>query len=270
MAKQALVGEGVIRTNGFKVPPENLVIVGLDKYDASHPLYDRRAIEPLNEGFIISVMGHLIEPVVVTKYGDEVLVVAGRRRVLAVREGNRRRVDAGAEPVGIDCKVVYGDMRVLAEIMIDENSHRKADSPMDSARKLAAYLNLELLGATELSAQQHFAVTGATIAKWLRLLQLEPEVQRAIDDGKLSANAADKRCYGKTREQQLRVLEKPKERQGRPKRPPLSVLKAMIESPERKKWLPGFVEGLKVAAGLIPREQYAIVVKEKRSKKEAK
>lgn len=180
-SKNATGAEG--QTNLLLFDPDKLTVVT----DRSHPLYDRRAEEPPDEALVLSIMAHGIkQPVAVRHNGYEddakeqpiVEVVAGRRRVIAARDANKRLRAQGSEPVRVPAVLVRGDQSSLIGTMIIENEIRKSDSTLERARKLQRYLDT---GKTLDEAAIVFGVTKATVNNYLKVLELHPNVQRAIE-----------------------------------------------------------------------------------------
>lgn len=188
MAKQALEGT---RLNAFGMDPDDLTIIGLDTNDgAEHPLYDERVKLKLDEGLVQNVMMHgVIEAVTVTKDPDgHVLVVVGRQRVRAAREANRRLKAAGRPNILVPTMTPRkGEMATFFGIMLSENENRQGDAPLVKARKAAKYMSF---GHTEAEACVVFGVSRITMTAWLKLLELEPSLVKAVERQEISASQA--------------------------------------------------------------------------------
>lgn len=193
------------RGNLFLVPPEDLTIIGLDTADGpEHPLYDERVLLPLDEPLVRNIMCHgVIEPVIIRKNGDDVVeVIDGRQRVRAARAACKRLEAEGKEPVLVPVVRRVGRDAEHYGVMISANEIRRDDTPLAKARKAGRYL---AMGRTEEDAAEQFGVDIVTIKGWLRLLDLAPEVQEAVDLNKLSALAA-KQFAGLPRAEQVAML----------------------------------------------------------------
>ena len=178
------IAEG--RTDMHLILPENLKLV-TEKND---PLFDERVNMPLDEALVLNVMMFGVkEPVLVRKDGDVLKVVAGRQRVRAATEANKRLVKAGKEPMAIRCVMERGTDDVMLGIMILENEARIDDDPMVRAEKLQRYM---AMGKTEEEAAITFNKPLAGIKMLLKLLDCSPKVQKAVTTGKVSASAAAK------------------------------------------------------------------------------
>jgi ParB family chromosome partitioning protein len=201
MAKQALEAK---RLNAFSFDPDDLVIVGLDTKDGKeHPLYDERIHLALEETFIRNVQAFgVLQAVTVRKNGDKAEVVAGRQRVRAAREANKRLKAAGCEPIMVPVMIRRGDDSRMFGVMISENENRAADDMNVKLDKLQRYL---ATGKDENDAATAFGVSLQTIKNWLSLLEAAPQVRKAIDTGKISPTAGMK-IARLPREQQVEVL----------------------------------------------------------------
>ncbi len=186
MATKKLYGaEG--RGDLLNFDPENLVLVK----DPKHPLFDVRAIEPPDTAFeslVVSIMAQgVIEPVIIARDGESVLVAAGRRRVRAAIEANRRLKKAGAEPVYVPCKWTRGDDASLLGISIAENAIRKDESPVEKSRKAQRLIDL---GRSEEDVARVFGVSLGAVKQWLTIGELAAPVQDAIERGEIAAAVA--------------------------------------------------------------------------------
>lgn len=187
-SKQSLDGT---RLNAFGMNPDSITIIGLDTKDGpEHALYDKRINLPVSEALVLNIMAiGVIEPVIVFKDGDRVLVVAGRQRVRAAREANKRLTAQGAEPIVVPAMAKRGSDGTMLGVMISENELRVEDLLESKLPKLEKYL---ATGATEEDAAIRFGVTGQTIRNWLALLEAAPAVKKAVQGGLLSATAGAK------------------------------------------------------------------------------
>lgn len=171
------------RTNCFMLEPNTITIPA-----PGHPLYDERSKTDPDEAMILNVIAHgIIEPVVIRKEGDQAVVVAGRRRVRAAQLANERLRKQGEEAVMVPCIIRRGDDREMLGVAVSENEIRKADTPMVRARKMQHLLEL---GRVEGDIAIIFGVTKQTVKNHLKLFDLCPQVQNAVEAGTISATAA--------------------------------------------------------------------------------
>lgn len=181
---QEAVGKGSV----FRIFPEDLVL----EINESGILYDVRATEAPDEAFVKNIMKHgIIQPVTVKKIDGRPVVVAGRRRVLAAREANRRIMEQGGEP----CVIVPCDDAANAKtdedlygIFIAENAIRRDDSPISRAEKTKHLLTLSQGNIDQVAITM--GCSPQTIRNWMKLLELSVPVKNAVDTGKLSVSAA--------------------------------------------------------------------------------
>lgn len=188
MGKQALEGQ---RLNAFGMDPDKLVIIGLDTQDGpEHPLYDERIKLKLDEGLVRNIMVYgVIETVTVTKDADGLpLVVVGRQRVRCAREANKRLTAEGKKPILVPCMTKRGEQNTMFGVMISENENRQEDSIITKARKASRMISV--CRTTETEAAAAFGVSRPTLSSWLKLLDLDPALVKAIDRGEISANLA--------------------------------------------------------------------------------
>lgn len=205
----------------FLMFPNELVIIGLDTSQGEeHPLYDTRIHLPVDEGMVLNIDHYgVLQPVVVRKQGDRVEVVAGRQRVRAAREVNKRRAASGVgEPLRVPVLFNKSTDSVLAGVQISENEVRRGDSPLDKAKKAQ---RLRAQGHSEDQIALAFGVGVQTIENWSRMLDLTPAVQAAVEAGDMTATAAVKLADVAPEQQDAivaAVQAAPKEGKGRKKK----------------------------------------------------
>lgn len=170
----------------LKFDPDKLVIVPT----SGHLLSDERSGMEISEEFIQNVAAFgVMQTISVRRNGQDgdgkpiMEVVAGRRRVLAAREVNRRNPEI---------KLLVPAIVVRShefERMVSENTHREPENPMHLARKLQRFLDL---GHTVEEAPVVFNVTAVGAKRLLTLLECAPEVQTAVETKELSPHNARK------------------------------------------------------------------------------
>lgn len=168
--------------------PENLVVIE----DKKHPLYDERVTLPLDERLVLNIMHHgVLEPILVRKNAEsgETEVVAGRQRVRACREANKRLKKQGAEVHRIPAMVKRADSHALMGMMISENEIRQDDGPLGKAKKMQRFLDL---GRSEEEAATVFGVSVHTVKNMLRVLDAPKSLQTAVENGTITATDAYK------------------------------------------------------------------------------
>jgi ParB family chromosome partitioning protein len=184
--------------------PEALTIVDVDE---KNPLFDERAKLEVDERLVLNIMHHgVLEPVLVRKNtaNGKVEVVAGRQRVRACREANKRLVKQGAEPHRIPAVVKRAEDGAVMGMMISENEIRRDDSPLGRAKKLTRFLEL---GRTEEEAAVVFGVSAATVKNLLGVLDAIKPVQAAVERGEIRLSDAYKLARLETDEQRSKLEE---------------------------------------------------------------
>jgi ParB family chromosome partitioning protein len=123
-----------------------------------------------------SIAAHgVLQPILVTETLDGYRLVAGERRLRAARMAGLDRIPAVIRQAGEQDQL---------ELALVENLQRADLNAMDAAR---AYQQLhELFGMTNEAIADRVGKARPTIANTLRLLDLEPAVQDAIEAGRIS------------------------------------------------------------------------------------
>jgi ParB family chromosome partitioning protein len=181
------------KTDVYFFDPNDLVLVK-DKDDL---LYDARVEDAVNEDLVANLMYMpdgktpigIIEPVIGRRNGEsgKIEVVAGRDRVKAAREANRRFKSMGGPQIRVPVWIRRMDDSSVLASLVSENEHRRADSPLNRAKKLLRYMNL---GHDEKEAAALFGVSESTVRNMLTLLDAPAAVRHALDSGKIVASAA--------------------------------------------------------------------------------
>jgi len=183
-----LVSEG--RSDLFSFDPEKLVIIT----DKAHALYDERADMPLDEAFILNIMHYgIIQPIVFRTEENEdgvtiAVVVAGRQRVRAAREANKRLVARGDLPIRVPGVRRRENDHGTIGAMVAENEGRKGDEMLVKAAK--ARRMIETYGYSEEKVAMTFCVSVATLKRYMLIDESAPEVRDAFVRGDLPAGAA--------------------------------------------------------------------------------
>ncbi len=122
----------------------------------------------------------LIQPIAVRQIGEHYEIVAGERRVKAVRELGIKTVPAYILNIENE--------RHLLEVSMLENIHRANLNPIEIAngyQRLGADFNL-----TQQQISETFSVDRSTVANMMRLLRLPDEIQNNLKDGEISVGHA--------------------------------------------------------------------------------
>jgi len=195
------------RSDLLQFDPQDITLVT----DKKHALYDPRVHLPVDEATVRNMMVNgVLEPILVRKNGEKdgkaiVECIAGRQRVKAALEANRRLVAEGKEPIRVPATVRRGDEATLFGILISENEIRHGETPMSRAEKVARYMNM---GRSEEDASIAFGVGPQTIRNLLALMDCAPAVQKAVEAGQLTATMAALDFAKIPREDQEAALER--------------------------------------------------------------
>jgi len=172
------------RTDSYPFDPENLVIVGYDTEERDQlVLFDsesRRDVE-ISPEMVESVMeSGVIQPIVVAWRNKRVEVVDGRRRVRALRLGNKKLVKGGHAAKTVLATVRGGSDVELIEAMMIANEHRLADPPSVRSENIVRYM--DVTGKKEKATAAAFGCTRQSINNYCRISKCCPEVKQALDD----------------------------------------------------------------------------------------
>src|SRR5262249_44835226 len=165
----AEIGEGA----GLLEVPVNAVAPN-PKQPRTH--FDDEAIDAL--AISIREVG-ILQPIVVRKAGAGYELIAGERRLRAAKV-------AGLATVPVVVRDT-GDADLLREALI-ENIHREDLGPIELAEAFRALL--EELGLKQEDLADRVGVSRSHIANTIRLLQLPPETQQLLADGRIQAGHA--------------------------------------------------------------------------------
>ena len=149
---------------------------------ASNPYQPRRDFdsEQLAE-LTASVRAHgILQPLLVAPKGDNpvdspYVLIAGERRLRAAKL---------AALTSVPCVVRQADSRQLLEWAIIENVQRADLNPIDRAKAYRDYI--DRFSLTQAQGAQRLSQPRATIANYLRLLDLSDDVQQLLLTGRLS------------------------------------------------------------------------------------
>lgn len=121
----------------------------------------------------------LINPVVVRKLEEGYELIAGTRRCHAFMMLGRETI-----PV----KIIEQDTREAAMLQYSENFHRQDLNPVQNARMLKFMLDELGYSTTELA--RFCNKTKEWVSRQLGLLDMDEEVQQAVEQGRISASVA--------------------------------------------------------------------------------
>jgi ParB family chromosome partitioning protein len=153
--------------------------------------FDEQGLAPL----VASIAEHgVIQPILVTETLDGYQLVAGERRLRAARAAGLERIPAVVRQLA--------DPQQL-ELALVENLQRDDLDPIEVA--LAFRQLLDEFGFTQEALAERVGRARSTVANTLRLLDLDPQVQAAVADGRISEGHA-RALGGLPNDHQPRVL----------------------------------------------------------------
>lgn len=177
MARQSL-GRGLSALLGDDTVPETSTNeIDVDLIDPNPEQPRSRFTDSALDELAQSILANgIVQPIVVRRRGNRYEIVAGERRWRAAQRAGLRRIPAAVKEVSDD---------KLLELALIENIQREELNPMEEA---AAYRKLiDNMGLTQEALAASVGKDRTLIATTLRLLKLPTDIQRLIEEGKLSA-----------------------------------------------------------------------------------
>lgn len=177
MARQSL-GRGLSALLGDTKPADeslNEIDIDLIRPNPEQPRtrFTESALEELAQS--IAANG-VVQPIVVRRKGDGFEIVAGERRWRAAQKAGLRKIPAAVKDVSDD---------KLLELALIENIQRQELNPIEEA---SAYRKLiDTLGLTQEDVASRVGKDRTLIATAIRLLKLPSDIQKLVEEGKLSA-----------------------------------------------------------------------------------
>ncbi|HBT76769.1 MAG TPA: chromosome partitioning protein ParB [Planctomycetaceae bacterium] len=117
----------------------------------------------------------MLQPLVVRKTGDRYQLIAGERRFRAALR---------AAWTEIPVHVLNVDDRQMAELALTENLQRVDLNAIEKANAFARYL--DVYGGTHEELAKRLEIDRSSVSNLLRLLELPPEIQAALNQGLVS------------------------------------------------------------------------------------
>lgn len=168
----ALLGEDVTGGDG-----ESFLEIDLDLIEPNTEQPRSRFPEEKLEELTQSIrMNGIVQPIVVRKKGGRYQIVAGERRWRASQRAGLQKIPAVVKEVS--------DEKLL-ELALVENIQRQELNAIEEAR---AYKNLaESIGLTQELIAERVGKNRTVITTFLRLLKLPKDIQKLVEDEKLTA-----------------------------------------------------------------------------------
>ena len=179
MARQVL-GRGLsalLREEVTKTTGEELIDLDLDLIEPNSEQPRSRFTDENLEELAQSIrVNGIVQPIIVRRKGTGYQIVAGERRWRAAQKAGLQKLPAVVKDVS--------DEKLL-ELALVENIQRQELNPIEEAK---AYKNLiNTIGLTQEMVAERVGKNRTVITTSLRLLKLPDEIQKLIEDEKLSA-----------------------------------------------------------------------------------
>lgn len=168
----ALLGEETTKTNN-----EEFLEIDLDLIEPnSEQPRTRFTEENLNELTQSIRANGIVQPIVVRRRGGRYQIVAGERRWRASQRAGLQKIPAIVKDIADD---------KLLELALIENIQRQELNPIEEAR---AYRNLiDSIGLTQEIVAERVGKNRTVVTTALRLLKLPDDIQKLVEEEKLSA-----------------------------------------------------------------------------------
>lgn len=183
--------EGAKRADMFSIPPENIVIPGLDTNDEVSIIQRARIKKPVSEADIANVMMcGVLEPVLLEKVDANTFkLLDGMQRVKRARLANERLKKAGGAPLLVNCVIEKNvdELRRYA-VQISANKFRSDVEDRLEAEQAWTLINVNKLDVKDVATM--FGRTPQTIGNWLKEHGFSGAVKEAVASGEIPKTAA--------------------------------------------------------------------------------
>lgn len=171
----ALLGEETAKSDR-----EELVEIDLDLIEPNSEQPRTRFGEDGLEELAQSIRANgIVQPIIVRRKGSGFQLVAGERRWRATQKAGLQKIPAIIKEVADD---------KLLELALIENIQRQELNAIEEAR---AYKNLsESIGLTQETIAERVGKSRTTITTFLRLLKLPEDIQKLVEEDRISAGHA--------------------------------------------------------------------------------
>lgn len=171
---------GAVFPTALSGPSGNLQEIPLEKITPNPHQPRLHFDEAKLQELVDSIKEHgILQPLIVSRQGEEYELIAGERRFQAAKR-------AGLATVPVVIRDVTEQQKL--ELAIIENVQRHNLNPIEEAK---AYLRLvDEFGLSQEEVAQKMGQSRSVVANTLRLLNLPVEIQRAVAEGKVSVGHA--------------------------------------------------------------------------------
>jgi ParB/RepB/Spo0J family partition protein len=166
------------RTSEYGFLPEELEII--PEMNGRHELPDVQWI-------VDSILRHgQLQPITIRRTGGKPVLVAGFSRWRAVNEINSKGLSE--RPLRLRCSYTALNEKQAFLANIEENRVRNQTTPMDDAYNIQRLINVYQM--TEQEVADSYRETVTWIKGRLSLIELVPEAEKAVRDGRVKTSAA--------------------------------------------------------------------------------
>jgi ParB family chromosome partitioning protein len=184
------------RTSEYLCLPEDVQI---------DPLMNGRHELPDIAALVDSILTHgQLQPVTIRRTAGAPVLVAGFSRWRAISHINKQNL--APKPLKLRCSYTQLTERQAFLANIEENRVRNATTPMDDAYNIQRLINVYQM--TKEEAAESYLASVSWIKGRLSLLELTPEAEKAVREGRVKGPAA-KAIAKLDKEHQKRIVERP-------------------------------------------------------------
>lgn len=176
--------EALAKGSYYLYDPDQLLLIT----DPAHPLYDPRALTKPDAGLVDSMLNYGFKTsssIEIESTKDGMVVVDGRRRVLAARAVKRKQIDAG-EDVTIRVRCLVSKDKAFVGMILG-NAHRLEETVLQKAAKAKRALDM---GNSVKEVAALFGVTAQTISNWTAAMALPDAIRKSLDEDKITLTLA--------------------------------------------------------------------------------
>lgn len=171
----ALLGEETFTTDGDELLEADLDLIEPNP-NQPRTQFNEENLEELTQSIRIN---GIVQPIVIRRQGMRFQIVAGERRWRAAQRAGLQKIPAIVKNIDDDR---------LLEIALIENIQRQELNPIEEAK---AYKNLvDKIGLTQEMIAERVGKNRTVITTHLRLLKLPGDIQKFIEEGKITAGHA--------------------------------------------------------------------------------
>ena len=180
------------RTSEYRFLPEQIEV---------HPEMNGRHELPDIQWIVDSILRHgQLQPITIRRNAGKPVLVAGFSRWRAVSEINEKKLSE--KPIELRCSYTALTEKQAFLANIEENRVRNATTPMDDAYNIQRLINIYQMTEDQVAA--NYRETLAWVKTRMSLIELTPEAEKALLEGRLIGSAA--KAIAKLSSQQQRAV----------------------------------------------------------------